>query len=416
MSGLRNYEASYLLPFASDHEAVRDKVASKYFRHRAIIVASTERQVVEEVQRRGGIPLDLKVIRPGLSFLNPVSRDQKQQYLRAIYTNVKGGMSASVALRHVVDGETGPLRQRLNLAYSLLDSGGSFLEAMQALGFFDRTTLAIMEAGERTGKMAEAINTAVQYYKARASTLKVILTTATWTAVEVIFSILSLIGNRSTVLPMIEKQMEEMQSGDKTQAVKDGLNLAYAVNDTMLFVSLVGIAAVMGCVAVYVSGNEHFKKKIDDIVLKIPHVSDLMLHSGLANSARVAVSLIRGGVPLKPALAITEKASWIPRIVDFWRGAGRRLDDGDSLSIAMVNAPLDPSETTIIKAVHSREDLAEALETVVERRSDFAERAAKRIQVISLIGTMAYAAVAVMIALFVAIVQNKGMMTSLTSS
>ncbi len=350
MDGLKNFNVVYLLPYAADADAVRDRTAPRHFRHKSIVVAANTEQVVHEVRRSGGIPVEIRVIKPQLSFFNPVTRDYKQQFMLAIFFNTQAGLSAGRALKLVIEAENGPLRQRLNYAYLILDGGGSFLEAMDALDFFDQTTLAIMEAGEKTGTLSNAINTAVEYYQARAGTLKVLMGTAVFTSVEVAFSIMSLVGNRAAVLPAIEKEISENASPKKVAAIKHGIGVAYFANDLMLFISL---ALIVGCIVAaygYMNGSRAFRKKVDDIILKVPAIRDIVLHGAVTNSAKVAVSLIRGGVDLLASIAIAEKASRVPRVVDYWREAVRRIEDGEEVSTALAQNPLENSERTLIRS------------------------------------------------------------------
>ena len=415
MDGLKNFDVTYLLPYAADADAVRDRSAPRHYRHKSIVVAGSTEQVVHEVRKGGGIPIEIRVIKPTLSIFNPVTRDYKQQFMLAIFFNTQAGLSAGRALKLVIEAENGPLRQRLNYAYLILDGGGSFLEAMDALDFFDPTTLAIMEAGEKTGTLSNAINTAVEYYQARAGTLKVLMGTAVFTSVEVAFSILSLIGNRAAVLPAIQKEISENASPEKVAAIKQGIAVAYFANDLMLAISLAVVGASMVAAYGYLNGSKNFRKKVDDIILKVPAIRDIVMHGAVTNSAKVAVSLIRGGVDLIASIAIAERASRVPRVVAYWNDAVRRIQDGEDIATALAQNPLENSERTLIRSHTDRSQLARAYEVIAERRATLAQRAARKFQVFSFVATLAFSLVAVLIALFVALIQSQGTMTSLTS-
>ena len=415
MDGLKNFNVVFLLPYAADADAVRDRLAKKHFRHRGIVVAASVAQVVTEVRKTGGIPIEIQAIKPAWALLNPVSRDYKQQFLLAIYFNTQAGLSAGRALKLVIEAENGPLRQRLNFAYLILDAGGSFLEAMHALDFFDQTTLAIMEAGERTGTLSNAINTAVDYFQARAGIVKVLLGTAIFTAVEMGFSVLSLIANRVGVLPAIEKEVSENATPEKLAVIKRGIGVAYFANDLMLLISVVGIIFAMVCTYGYLVGSASFRHKVDDIILKIPQIKDIILHGAIANSTKVAISLLRGGVDLMAAIAIAEKSSRVPRMVAYWHGATRRIEDGEDIANALAQSPLENSERTLVRSHTDRSQLARAFEVIAERREAFALRAAKKFQVFSFFATLAFSLVAVLIALSVALIQNEGLMGTLTA-
>ena len=416
MDKLKNFNVTYLLPYAADAEAVQDRTARKHFRHQSVMVAASEQQVVRQVCSNGGIPVEIQPIKPTLAIFNPVSRDYKQQFMLAIYFNTQAGMSAGRALKLVIEAENGPLRQRLNHAYLILDGGGSFLEAMDALDFFDQTTLAIMEAGEKTGTLSNAINTAVEYYQARAGTLKILMGTAVFTSVEVAFSILSLIGNRVAVLPAIEKQITEDVTAEKAASIRRGIGVAYVANDLMLVISIICVLVAAVCGYAYVAGSPALRKKVDDFILKIPVLKDIVLHGAITSSTKVAVSLIRGGVDLLAAIAIAEKSSHVPRVWHYWRSAVRRVEDGELVADALAQAPLENSERTLIRSHTDRSQLARAFEVISERRASMAQRAAKKFQVFSFVATLFFALAAVLIALFVAVLQSEGSMSALTSN
>ena len=415
MEGLKNFNVVFLLPYEADADAVRDRRAKKHFRHRSIVVAASPAQVVSEVRKTGGIPIEIRAIKHSRGWLHPVSRDYKQQFMLAIYFTTQAGLSAGRALKLVIEAENGPLRHRLNYAYLILDAGGSFLEAINSLDFFDQTTLAIMEAGEKTGKLPIAINTAVDYLHARAGIVKVLLSTAIFTSVEIGFSILSLIANRVAVLPGIEKEVTDGVSPEKIAAIKKGISVAYLANDLMLTVSVVGIVFAAICTYGYLVGGSVFRQKVDDIILRIPLVKDIITHGAIANSSKVAVSLIRGGVDLMAAITIAEKSSRVPRIITYWRSATKRIEDGEDIATALAQNPLENSERTLVRSHTDRSQLARTFEVIAERREVLALRAAKNFQIFSFFATLAFSLMAVLIALAVALIQNEGLMSNLNA-
>ena len=157
------------------------------------------------------------------------------------------------------------------------------------------------------------------------------------------------------------------------------------------------------------------RRKVSDIVLKIPAIKDIILHGAISNSSKVAVSLIRGGVALVLAITIAEKASRVPRAVAYWRDAVKRIEDGEDIASALAQAPLENSERTLIRSHTDRSQLARAFEVIAERRATLTQRAARKFQVFSFVATLAFALVAVLIALFVALIQSEGTMSSLNS-
>lgn len=72
---LRSYRVDYLLKVRADANAVEDRKARGYFRHRELIVGESEEEVISSVRRQGGIPVDVAPVEPRFNAFNLVTAE-----------------------------------------------------------------------------------------------------------------------------------------------------------------------------------------------------------------------------------------------------------------------------------------------------------------------------------------------------
>ncbi len=135
----------------------------------------SEEDVREAVQKKGGHVLTIRHhSRTPLERLLARSSWWQVQLLRGIMFR-STSTSPGVALWKIIEAQTNPTRQNiLSPAREALTQGLGLIDALKALQIFDRSTLAILAASERSNKLMEgipyAINclvTSYQFYKNR---------------------------------------------------------------------------------------------------------------------------------------------------------------------------------------------------------------------------------------------------------
>ncbi|MFD2274160.1 type II secretion system F family protein [Undibacterium arcticum] len=171
-------------------------------------MARAKNAIVGQIIELGGTPVNFQLMKPRSRLFSKITGAYKEQFLRAIYFNCSA-MSAAKALEAVIESDTSSVRTQLNPALAIIKRGGSFMEAIEALNAFDESTLAILEAGERTGTLSEAINTAVEHLQSSATTAKLMIGMGTFAAIEVFMAVSSLLGNRYGMLPSMTKNIPE---------------------------------------------------------------------------------------------------------------------------------------------------------------------------------------------------------------
>lgn len=413
--GFLTFKTIYLLPRIESPAAVEDARAPGWFRHEDVMVASDERAVIGDIRQRGGVPVDVRPYKntgDGLAALfgSHVSRDYKIQFLQAINFHLLAGESPGRALRSVIESETGPLRRRLNLAGEVLEKGGAFADAIEAPGFFDETTVAILEAGERSGSLRDALASAIHYQNSRQHASKIMFGAVTWTALDLFFAVTAIIGNRFFFLPGLKKQGLKAEDPEEIEQFNKALDLAFLINDVLLVLTIVLVAGISWGIVLY--SNPQTRPKVDAWIQRVPVLKDVMVNLAVSSTLRIASALLKGGVSFLSACDISSRGTRMAPVVGFWHGIAKRIETGEAVQRALMQPLLDVSERMIVAAHNSQQQLGEIFGMIADRRNEQATSAAKRFAIIAFVASLAYSSASVLSSLYVGYLQNKTVMSA----
>jgi type II secretory pathway component PulF len=409
---MHNYRVVYLMPRPENLMAQPDKDVPGYYRHATLLASPDARSIISEIRQRGGLPLEVKEMRPKPAWLSSVNRAYKLQLLQAINYNVRGGMSAARALEMVVDGESGPNRGLLNPALTVLRTGGTFPEAMRALGFFDESTISIIEAGERTGRMRDSLNAAASHYEKTSNGMKAMFGAVSWTLLDIGFAVTSIIGLRFSLLPTLTNAAG---SAGETPAEKEAfqklVDQAYLVNDLLIGGTFILLAFVLVGIYGYAANVKSIRDRVDAVMARIPGLGTALLNGAISTSFTVASSMLRGGVPFLPSASTAAAGTGHLEVRNFWANAVQRVETGETIPRALNSPLLNSSEAMLIASHNTQRELGEVLERIAERRDGIALAASKKFSLGMFVASMLYSGIAVMFTLYVVYVQNKQMMS-----
>jgi type II secretory pathway component PulF len=407
-SQLRNYQVEYLLPYRTDASATPDRKAAGYFRHNTVMVGESELAIVGQIRASGGVPVLIRAASSKFRLFNLMNNDYKQQFLTAVYFNCSA-MSPAKALEAVIESDSGAVRQQLNACLMIIKRGGGFTEAIQSIDAFDESTLAILEAGERTGTLKEAIRTAVEYLQSNSSNKKLMIGMATFTSIELAFAFVSLVGNRYAMLPSVANNIPETATPEKVEEIQTAIRYAYVINDIMIWGAVALVFATIIGIYAYFDKDQSFRKWVDDKVMLVPLLNKAILHGAVANSFSVAASLVKGGVHLMATMGIAGKSTRVPGVINYWKEATVRSENGDSVAATLAQPMLDNSDRLLVAAHTNRQQLAQSFTVIAQRRHELAKKAAKNFGVVSFLATAMYTALSVCTSLYVLWIQNESL-------
>jgi len=408
----RTWSSTFLLPYAGGANSTPDRKSRGYYRHTEIVTAFNKAEVVRDIVARQAVPVEIREIKPTYTLFggNRVTKGFKQQFLLSLTFSVDGGLSPGQALEQAIESETGPMRQRLNVGLNMLRQGRSFLDALRAIDMYDTTTLAIIEAGEETGTLRQALSTAELNMQKSSQTTKTILGAVAWTGIDLIFAVGSIISTRTGLIPYLREQNKG--TNKEIEELTHALDMATSANDILIVFSVIALIVLVVGVWGYFSHNDTFRERADKVLLRIPVVRDLMYHTAISGTCGVMANLLTGGVNFIPATQIAERGTRMLTVSSYWRDARNRVETGESPAVATAMAPFTDTERMILRAHKDSKQLSRAYQVIGTQRDELAKTAAKQFSIIAFLSTMAYSSLGVFLVLYVVYIQNQSTMNS----
>lgn len=404
---LRSWDVEYLLPYPALPSAKPDVRARGYYLHREVVMASSAGEVVRELSLRGAVPVDVSAAREPHPMFQRVTAAYREQFLLGLQFGVEAGSSPGRALEQVVEQETGPLRGRLNVGLDVLRRGRTFAEAFAALRLYDGAIVAIIEAGEETGRMVESLRSASLHLAKSAGLNKLMFAAMTVLAIDWFLALTSIIGTRYGMIPELAKQGPGKASPEEAEHFQSALALATYANDIMLWGTAAMALVVMVGTYGYLGRNEAFRSWVDTRLLRLPVVRDLLGHSAVGATAGVMATLLKGGVPFLMACVISARGSRLPSMTGYWHGARRAVEAGEPVGRALAAAPMRAHEQSMLRLHHDSGQLARCFDVIAQQRDELSKKAAKSFGIWMTVLAMLYSAVGVLIALYVVYLQNQ---------
>lgn len=412
---MQSFVVTYLLPRIEQADAVEERGLPGQYRHRTVIAARREMDVISEVRSRGGVPLSIKPmqVRKAPAWMR-VRSGYRERLLQAVLFSVQSGMSATRSLQRALESDDASLLGPTQDAIGVLRAGGGFGDAMRAIGVFDESTMAILESGERTGRMLESLQAALEHMGKRAAGTKAMVGAVGWTFFDLIFAVLTIIGLRYQLLPMLAEQKTGGGANAAEQAsFAQMLDLAYIINDVLIVVTLLLIVAAAVGAFGHFGDNEKLRIRVDRVLRRVPGLGQAIEHNALSAGFTVAAAMLKGGVAFLSASDVASRASRFEPVRDFWRQAHERVINGFSVRHALRSELLDASEMLLIGSHSTQKQLAMVLSSIADQRDDLALKASKQFAVMVFLASLIYSGVAVLFTLWVVYLQNSQMMSNL---
>ncbi|MCQ8897572.1 type II secretion system F family protein [Limnobacter humi] len=412
---LCNFRIRYLAPSMLDATGRPDPALTGYFRHELVVAASKPREAMQAVIDRGGVVLELTEIKPSgqiKRLFNPsVNRSYKQKFLQALAFNVRSGLSPEKALEQVILGELGEPRVALNESLNALRQGFGFVQSLDILNWFDDSTLAVLSAGEAAGQLSKALETAVSFYEKGSSTLKLMFGAVTWTVLDLIMAVSTVIGMRFGLIEQLKKTPLLSDDPGKVARYQTSLHLAELVNNGLLVLSFVFVVVLLYFTMMLFSPDAKVRAQALGFLEKTPVLGPLLACSSVSATTRVLSSLLRGGVTFLTAVSIARKGTLVPSVNAMWGDIIARSEIGEHPAAAFNHPMLDSSERLLIRAHRDQSQLAECLDSISSTREDRANTLAKKFAAFAFVASLVYSGIAVLFSLAVVYLQNEVVLT-----
>ncbi len=368
----------------------------------------SETDVRNAVRQRGGHVLSIRQhTRTPLERLLARSSWWQVQLLRGIMFR-STATSPGVAFWKIIEAETNPTRQNiLAPAREALVQGLGLMDALKALNIFDRSTLAIISASERAGKLAEGIPYAINSITQKRKNTQAIVGTMGWLAFDVFSIVTSLISGKGMVLGWF-KDNAPKEGPDLEKYIRVTGNLALTW-DLLIWFAYAIAAFMSWCVLSFFLNKGKRDWPTARMVRKIPLIAGYMRDLSFSDSMAAAARMLRSNVPIGDTLRQSGEAASSPDVAAYWDRCNEQLSRGMNLGAALDQEPLNRSERLELATLSDLSQVATIMESIVDLRAQAARTKHKMIVWIAFLLTGVYLMIGMGSAIYALTVMNMSM-------
>ncbi len=372
------------------------------------IYMPTEVDVRDAISKKGGHVLTIRQhSRTPLERLLARSSWWQIQLLRGIMFR-STSTSPGVALWKIIEAEDNPTRQNiLAPARETLARGLGVIDALKSLNIFDRSTLAILSASERSNRLHEGIPYAIHSITQKRKNTGAILGTMGWLAFDVITIVQSLFWGKSMVLGWFKDNApKEGPDLEKYTRVVGNLSLTW---DLLIYIAFAMGGFMVWCMVSYFLNRGKRDWPTARVVRKIPLIAGYMRDLSFADSMSAAARMLRSNVSISDCLKQSSDASNSPEVAQYWDDANAQLSRGVNLGVALDREPLTRSERLELAGLSDLGQVATIMESISEMRAQAARVKHKMIVWLAFLLTGVYLAIGFGSAIYALTVMNMSM-------
>jgi hypothetical protein len=317
----------------------------------------------------------------------------KITFLNAVLLRLQTGESAGRGLRGVIQAERNPNKLRdMTPALQALDQGESVARAIDKLGFFDSTVLAILQAGERSG-MKDAIGSAAAHLTIRQAWLRQHALVIFILANELLSAVAAPVVLHREILPWIREHISPPAAADALLIYQR--DMAIAENLTLALMGLTLVLVCVGCFNMYRISR-----------LQAPTRILLFFADGaMAVGFRLAAAMLRAGVTIEDVARdlAGQAPGWSRR---FWAAVHSQLQLATEPAQALLQPGLYAEERSLLANHANARQLAETLMVLSADREQKTKRGRDLLLLGGTVLTVAYILMCLGIAIWIYMTYN----------
>lgn len=285
------------------------------------------------------------------------------------------GVPLVEALEVTASAVGGSAKPVVNKMRELVAAGASFGDACQRVGVFDRVTVAVYRAAERTGDLAGAAKQLAVTARRQLAVKGKAATLMIYPLIVLTISIVVSVGMLTAIVPRIGAALRDQKVPLPwySQAI---MSLGAGMKANFLWILLgVGAALIVGIVLrkrVLAAGQR--------LSRKLPLLKDVVLAQESARFFGVMAAMTRSGVPLADALGVANEAVGLPALRKQLVALRTRLIEGGVLRVLIENVEALPLATRrLLIAAERSGDMETAFDSLAADMADEVDRRASRL-------------------------------------
>lgn len=271
-----------------------------------------------------------------------------------------------------VGGSAKPIIERMR---EWVAAGSSFADACQKTGVFDRVTVAVYRAAERTGDLAGASKQLAVTMRRQLSVKGKAATLMIYPAIVLTIAVLVSTLMLTVIVPRIGAALRDMRL-DLPVYTKIVMGLGDWMRAQWLFL-LIGAGVLLVTIVIV-------RKKIAAAAIsasrRVPLMKEVLLAQESARFFSVMAAMTRSGVPLADALGVANDAVGLPALKSQLMTLRQKLIEGGVLRLLIENVSALPLATRrLLIAAERAGDLETAFDGLASDMADEVDRKATRL-------------------------------------
>ena len=320
----------------------------------------TPAEIRERLTTEGKVVLSVK--KPCVLFQPKAKRKELAAVLVAVGDLLQAGVSLTKTLETTIQSlpRGSSLINILNAIKIAVQQGRELSSAMSNYhAVFGSTTISMIQAGEKSGRLAESLLGAAQYITNIEESRNEMKNTLSYPMVVFVISIIALVVNTQFVIPKILasalfKTALKGESNFFIQALS-ALSRIVPLTFALLFAIVVAVAVL------YKSRQEEMER----LLLSVPLIRELLFYQGFYVAFFSMSKLMETGIQLTPALEIVQDTSSTIAIRTEFANAIKKVKEGESFSYGFTC--LNPIEKTMLDVAQNSNRVTENLALVADR-------------------------------------------------
>ncbi|MFA6823462.1 MAG: type II secretion system F family protein, partial [Geobacter sp.] len=248
----------------------------------------------------------------------------------------------------------------MNAIKPAVQQGRELSSAMTAYhSVFGSTTISMIQAGEKSGRLAESLLGAAQYITNIDESHNEMKKTLSYPLVIFVVSVIALVINTQVVIPKI------LASQLFKTALKGQTNIFIQALSALSHIVPVVFAVLFTAAAVIAVLYKSRQQDMEKLLLTVPLIKELFFYQGFYVAFFSMAKLMETGIQLTPALEIVQDTSRVIAIRTEFDNALRKIKEGESFSYGF--SCLNPIEKTMLDVAQNSNRVTENLSLVADR-------------------------------------------------
>ncbi|ELV08136.1 type II secretion system F family protein [Wohlfahrtiimonas chitiniclastica] len=341
----------------------RDKLGNRV---EGVLKAASPTKVRSLLNAQGIQPLKIVKAKVKKGKGGKVKPDDIMLFTRQLATMLAAGLPLSEALSMQASGASKiALSELLYTVKTDVDRGGGLSNALAKHPFiFDRTYVGLVAAGERSGTL-EIILAQLADFLEKSSRIKKTIKKALVYPAIVIFIALSITALILWKVVPVFADMFKEQGRELPGATQFVVNISEGIRSWGFIYTLMGIGVFIYLFKRLLRTNLKFKRKFDEVVLKLPIFGNLIVLSNSANFASTLATMYEAGTPMIAALTTVADSTSNSVFKEAIEKINANVSIGQELNFAMRQSKMFPDMVSYMVGIGEKSgNLSEMLNKV----------------------------------------------------